>query len=120
MVRGGWQAGDGKADGCTFQDFFRGHSEHWEGKFDYLEAGPQLLLQAFLKRIVNAGGRVEREYGLGRMRTDLLVVWHVGEVRQKTVIECKLRWKGLESVIAEGVVRLASIWTVAGPTRVIW
>ena len=38
------------------------------------EAGPQLLLQAFLQRVVNAGGRVEREYGLGRMRTDLLIV----------------------------------------------
>ena len=24
---------------------------------------------------MNGGGRVEREYGLGRMRTDLLVVW---------------------------------------------
>ncbi len=40
------------------------------------------------------------------MRTDLLVVRHVGEVRQKTVIECELRCKGLESVIAEGVVQV--------------
>ena len=32
-------------------------------------------LQAFLQRIVNSGGRVEREYGLGRMRADLLIVW---------------------------------------------
>ena len=39
------------------------------------EAGPQLLLQAFLQRIVNSGGRIEREYGLGRMRTDLLLLW---------------------------------------------
>lgn len=30
---------------------------------DYKEAGPQLLLQAFLQRIVNGGGRIEREYG---------------------------------------------------------
>ena len=36
-----------------------------------------MLLQAFLHRIVNGGGRVEREYGLGRMRVDLLVVWPV-------------------------------------------
>ncbi len=39
------------------------------------EAGPQLLLQAFLQRGVNSGGRIEREYGLGRGRTDLLIVW---------------------------------------------
>ena len=27
----------------------------------YLEAWPQLLLQAFLQRVVHAGGRIERE-----------------------------------------------------------
>ncbi len=57
---------------ASFQGFFREHSEHWVQRFDYREAGPQLLLQAFLQRVVNAGGRIEREYGLGRMRTDLL------------------------------------------------
>ena len=61
----------------AFQTFFREHSEHWVERFQYREAGPQLLLQAFLHRIVNSGGRVEREYGLGRMRVDLLVVWPV-------------------------------------------
>lgn len=48
----------------AFQDFFRKHSEHWIDRFDYKEAGPQLLLQGFLQRIVNGGGRVEREYGI--------------------------------------------------------
>ena len=51
---------------ADFQGFFREHSEHWVARFDYAEAGPQLLLQAFLQRIVNSGGRIEREYGLGR------------------------------------------------------
>ena len=50
---------------ADFQAFFREHSEHWAARFDYTEAGPQLLLQAFLQRIVNRGGRIEREYGLG-------------------------------------------------------
>ena len=35
------------------------------------------MLQAFLQRVVNSGGRNEREYGLGRLRTDLLVEWPV-------------------------------------------
>ncbi|MEZ5578228.1 MAG: hypothetical protein R3F36_01280 [Candidatus Competibacteraceae bacterium] len=39
-----------------------------------------MLLQAFLQRIVNGGGRIEREYGLGRMRTDLLVMWPLRRV----------------------------------------
>jgi len=55
-----------------FQQFFRGNSEIWIERFDYKEVGPQLLMQAFLQRIVNSGGRIDREYGLGRRRTDLL------------------------------------------------
>ena len=32
----------------------------------YREAAPQLILQSYLHRVVNSGGRIEREYGLGR------------------------------------------------------
>lgn len=41
---------------AAFQEFFREHSEHWIERFHYREAAPQLLLQAFLQRIVNSGG----------------------------------------------------------------
>ncbi|MBN1226103.1 MAG: ATP-binding protein [Deltaproteobacteria bacterium] len=87
----------------AFQQFFREHSEHWVERFQYKEAGPQLLLQAFLQRIVNGGGRVEREYGLGRMRTDLLIIWpHKGGV-QKEVIELKILYKSLDETINQGL-----------------
>ena len=87
----------------AFQTFFREHSEHWVERFAYREAGPQLLLQAFLQRIVNGGGRIEREYGLGRRRTDLLVVWSQGSRTRRFVIECKLVHAGLERTIRDGV-----------------
>ena len=87
----------------AFQEFFREHSEIWIEKFHYREAGPQLLLQAFLQRIINSGGRVEREYGLGRMRTDLLVIWRYGKRVQKTVIELKILYKSLEKTIETGL-----------------
>ena len=89
----------------AFQAFFREHSEHWVERFQYKEAGPQLLLQAFLQRIVNSGGRIEREYGLGRMRTDLLIVWPVPDDApvQRVVIECKLLYKSLEQTITAGL-----------------
>ncbi|MFZ1401722.1 MAG: ATP-binding protein, partial [Anaerolineae bacterium] len=97
---------------AAFQQFFREHSESWVERFDYKEAGPQLLLQAFLQRIVNGGGRVEREYGLGRKRTDLLVLWPVAEPGvegkehvQRGVIELKVLHKSLEATLAEGVVQ---------------
>ena len=91
----------------AFQSFFRENSKHWVERFQYKEAGPQLVLQAFLQRIVNGGGRIEREYGLGRMRTDLFILWfHPGGV-QKVVIELKLLHNSLEQTLAKG---LAQTW----------
>ena len=90
----------------AFQEFFREHSEHWIERFQYREAAPQLLLQAFLQRIVNSGGRVEREYGLGRMRTDLLIVWPAGAPPARTwraVIECKLRRRSRDATVRTGL-----------------
>ena len=102
---------------AAFQAFFREHSEHWLGRFDYVEAGPQLVLQAFLQRVVNSGGRIEREYGLGRGRTDLLIVWPRGgggsggagapASSRRHVIECKVLRKGLEATLREGLEQTA-------------
>ncbi len=87
-----------------FQQFFREHSEHWTQRFDcYQEAGPQLLLQAWLQKVVNGGGRLEREYALGRGRVDLLIVWPQGSRIRRFVVECKVRGNGLERTIRRGV-----------------
>ena len=89
---------------ADFQRFFREHSEHWTQRFDrYQEAGPQLLLQAYLQKVVNGGGRLEREYALGRGRVDLLIVWPHGGRTRRSVVECKVRRDGLERTIREGV-----------------
>ena len=66
-----------------------------------------MLLQAFLQRIVNGGGRIEREYGLGRRRTDLLVFWPQGGRLRKFVVECKVVHRGRERTIREGVAQTA-------------
>jgi len=89
---------------AAFQEFFREHSEHWVQRFEqYHEVGPQLLLQAHLQRVVNGGGRIEREYALGRGRTDLLIVWPQGGRERRYVVERKVLRKGLQRTIAEGV-----------------
>jgi hypothetical protein len=88
---------------AAFQQFFREHSESWLERFQYREAGPQLLMQAFLQRIVNGGGRVEREYGLGKRRTDLLVIWPYTGGVQRVVIELKVLYKSLEQTIGDGL-----------------
>ena len=87
-----------------FRDFFRRHSEHWIQRFAYRESGPQLLLQ----RVANGGGRIERECGLGRLRTDLLVVWPVAGKSEECAIECKIRRGSLERTIRAGVRQTAA------------
>ena len=81
----------------AFQVFFREQSDTGlnHEAHPYREAWPQLLLQAFLNRVVNSGGRIEREHALGSRRTDLLVIWpsasdRVPGTEFKYVIECKV------------------------------
>ena len=90
-----------------FQQFFRQNADAWIEKSDYKESGPQLLLQAFLQRVVNGGGYIDREYGLGRGRTDLLIrkplTDHYGGPIQRIVLELKIKRNSLEKTIEDGL-----------------
>ena len=101
-----------------FQQFFRQNSDSWIGKFDYAEAGPQLLLQAFLQRIVNGGGYIDREYGLGRKRTDLLIRKPLtdgyGGPVQRIVLELKIKRGAIEHIIDEGLAQTAEYMDLVG------
>ena len=101
-----------------FQQFFRQNSDAWIGKFDYAEAGPQLLLQAYLQRIVNGGGYIDREYGLGRKRTDLLIRKPLtngyGGPVQRVVLELKIKRGSLENVIDDGLRQTAEYMDLVG------
>jgi hypothetical protein len=99
----------------AFQQFFREHSEHWVARAQYTEAGPQLVLQAFLHRIVNATGRIEREYALGSRRVDLLVIWPPETGRPgRFVVECKLLRANRERTIERGLAQTAAYMDVSG------
>ena len=97
----------------AFRTFFGEHAEHWLAQLgDYREAAPQIILQSYLQRVVNGGGRIEREYGLGRDRTDLLVLWpheagQPSDLWERFVLECKVLRdsdrKSLEWTVEEGV-----------------
>ncbi len=96
----------------AFQQFFRENSESWLQRYAYHEAGPQLLLQAFLQRVVNGGGRIAREYGLGRGRTDLFLQWPLSDQgftgpMQQVVLELKLQHKGKAATLAAGLEQTA-------------
>jgi len=85
-----WEKPDGSLDMDAllreFQKFWRENSEMWEEKMNYTEAFPHLLLMAFLQRVLNGGGRIDREYAAGRGRMDLLVEYNA----RKYVVEIKL------------------------------
>jgi hypothetical protein len=48
-------------------------------------------------------GGSDREYGLGRRRTDLSVVWSYPGGVQRGVIELKIRYHSLEQTLAAGL-----------------
>jgi hypothetical protein len=72
---------------AAWQIFWREDGHLAAEGFSYRESGPHLMLMAFLQRVVNGGGRIEREYGLGRGALDLLIEWHGA----RHAIEVKLR-----------------------------
>jgi hypothetical protein len=97
----------------AFAEFWREHGEILTSELSYHEVAPQLVLMAFLQRIVSGGGSIDREYGVGRGRIDLLVRWpytdESGQERvQREALELKVwvekkpdpRDKGLEQLDA--------------------
>ncbi len=56
-----------------FQNFWRENSAIWQERFQYREAAPHLILMAFLQRVINTGGRIDREMATGRGRIDLCI-----------------------------------------------
>jgi hypothetical protein len=85
-----WERADGSLDMDRmmqeFQKFWRRHADIWEAKSDYTEAFPHLLLMAFLQRIINGGGTIDREYAAGRGRMDLAIHYH----NHTCIIEIKI------------------------------
>ncbi|MBM3224758.1 MAG: ATP-binding protein [Candidatus Tectomicrobia bacterium] len=85
----------------AFQTFFAEHSEAWLQRFAYQEAGPHLILMVFLQRVINHGGRIQREFAVGSGRADVLVEWQ----QQRYVLELKL-WRS-ERTIPQGIAQLS-------------
>jgi len=84
-----WKCEDGGLDMealmTEFQKFWAWHADTWEETAHYTEAFPHLLLMAFLQRVINGGGRIEREYAAGRGRIDLMIDFggrrHIVEIK---------------------------------------
>ena len=93
-----------------FQIFWRRHADIWESKSraksGYTEAFPHLLLMAFLQRVLNGGGHIEREYAAGRGRMDLCIEYK----GRLYIIEIKLirNYNNPQTVREEGLEQIKS------------
>lgn len=94
-----------------FTAFWRQHGDVLTAGMPYHEVAPQLVLMAYLQRIVNGGGYVDREYGVGRGRIDLCVRWPYRDaagkrIWQREALELKVWAKGRPDPLASGLTQL--------------
>jgi AAA-like domain len=55
----------------AFLDFWRQHGQPLLKSVSYHEIAPHIVLMAFLHRVANGGGQLEREYAIGTRRMDI-------------------------------------------------
>jgi len=112
MIKNVWIDQNGKIDmnGLLkgFQQFWRENSNIWVEKYQFKEAAPHLILQAFLQRIINGGGSILREYAAGRERMDICVVYE----NYKYPIELKIKYSN--AVINVGIEQLSNYLETLG------
>ncbi|BAZ90628.1 hypothetical protein NIES932_21300 [Raphidiopsis curvata NIES-932] len=86
----------------SFLDFWRQHGEPLFKSTPYPEIAPHIVLMAFLHRVVNGGGTLEREYAIGSGRMDICLRY--GEVTLG--MELKVWREGRPDPLAEGLKQL--------------
>lgn len=106
----------------AFAKFWREHGEILATRMPYPEAGPQLVLMAFMQRIVNGGGYIDREYGIGRGRMDLLVRFPYTKkdgtrAEQRRAVEIKVWRKGEVNPLKKGLAQLDDYLASLGMSR---
>jgi hypothetical protein len=112
-----WENADGSLDMeallKAFQCFWRENSAVWEEHSNYTEAFPHLLLMAFLQRVLNGGGRIDREYAAGRGRMDLFIEYK----NNVYIIEIKLIHpkKSAKEIKAQGIEQITNYRDTKAP-----
>jgi hypothetical protein len=101
-----WLTSDGKLDPDAllnaFLSFWKQHGEPLLRSAPYHEIAPHLVLMAFLHRVVNGSGTIDREYAVLSGRMDLLVQY--GDV--KMAMELKVWREGKKDPLPEGLNQL--------------
>jgi len=87
-----WKNEDGTINVTNLLTLFK---DHWYESMDiwgsdmsgYKEAAAQLVTNTFLQRVINGGGEIGREYGIGRKRMDIYIKrpYYIGSGNNKTL-----------------------------------
>ncbi|MBI2378216.1 MAG: hypothetical protein HYV07_29715 [Deltaproteobacteria bacterium] len=102
-----------------FAEFWKANGDILTSGQNYHEVAPQLVIMAFFQRLVNGGGYVDREYGVGRGRIDLLIRWPYmlsgSRLWQKEAVELKV-WRSANPLLT-GLAQLDEYLTRLGLDR---
>jgi hypothetical protein len=114
-----WVTPEGRLDMTTLLDafaaFWKEQGEVIAPKMPYHEVAAQLVLSAWLQRVVNGGGFIDREYGVGRRRIDVLVRWPLPKGGwQREALELKVWRDGAADPTAEGLRQIESYLSSLG------
>jgi len=90
-----------------FRAFWLENAESFLAKAPYSEAAAQLVFMAYLHKVVNGGGFIDREYAVGRGRIDICLRWPHPKGLQRFAIELKVR-RDNGDVEAKGIEQLAA------------
>jgi hypothetical protein len=94
-----------------FVVFWREHGEVLIQQEGYHEAACQIILMAFLHRLINGGGYLDREYASGTKRLDVLIRWPYsgpdgGRLMQREAMELKVWRPGADDPKPAGLAQL--------------
>jgi hypothetical protein len=100
-----------------FRDFWCQNAEAFLAQAPYSEAAAQLVFMAFLQKVVNGGGFIDREYAVGSGRIDLCVRWPSPAGLERQAIELKV-WRGRRpDPLSEGLEQLSGYLARLGLDR---
>jgi hypothetical protein len=91
-----------------FRAFWCENAEAFLARAPYSEAAAQLVFMAFLHKVVNGGGFIDRELAVGSGRIDLCVRWPSAVGVERWAVELKVWREGRADPLSSGLSQLAA------------
>src|SRR3954453_1500062 len=91
-----------------FRAFWCENAEPYLAQAPYSEAAAQLVFMAFLQKVVNGGGFIDREYAVGSGRIDLCIRWPSAGGIERWAVELKVWRDGRPDPLPQGLKQLGS------------